>query len=205
MNQTVPMRDMRFLWLDTETTGLEPHNSSIFQAAMILVENGKVLAERCFFLNPLSSTILYDEAAGKIHGYSKEHIASFPPEKTQIVLITDFLTDARERWQTDGSQTKKLTLCGYNIEFDRKHLQALLARNGYRFDDYFSKSEGDVLQQVRAAGRHNLLPKLANQKLETVARHFGIPMEKAHDALCDIRTTRQIARTLYRRGIQLLY
>lgn len=203
MNQTAPMRNMRFLWLDTETTGLEVENSSIFQAAMILVENGKVLAERCFYLNPLSNTILYDEAAGKIHRYSKEQITSFPPERTQTARIASFLTDARERWQTDGSQTKKLALCGYNIKFDRTHLQALLMRNGFRFDDYFSKPEGDVLQQVRIASGRNLLPKLANQKLETVAQYFGIPMEKAHDALCDIRATRQIAHTLYRKGIKL--
>ena len=39
--------------------------------------------------------------------------------------------------------------------------------------------------------------------VETVAQYFGIPMEKAHDALCDIRATRQIAHTLYRKGIKL--
>ena len=45
---------MRFLWLDTETTGLEVTDSAAFELAFILVDGGKMICEKCFFLNPLS-------------------------------------------------------------------------------------------------------------------------------------------------------
>ena len=72
---------MRFLWLDTETTGLEVTDSSVFEIGLILVDNGRNICERCFFLNPLSETIKYHDEAGKIHGYTEEQIKSFPAEK----------------------------------------------------------------------------------------------------------------------------
>ena len=45
---------MRFLWRDTETTGIEVPDSAAFEVAMILIDNGSFIGERCFFLNPLS-------------------------------------------------------------------------------------------------------------------------------------------------------
>lgn len=67
---------MRFLWLDTETTGIEVTDSAAFEVAMILIDNGSFICERCFFLNPLSETIKYHEEAGKVHGYSEADIKS---------------------------------------------------------------------------------------------------------------------------------
>lgn len=39
---------MRFLWLDTETTGLEVTDSAAFELAFILVDGGKVICEKMF-------------------------------------------------------------------------------------------------------------------------------------------------------------
>ncbi len=195
---------MRFLWLDTETTGLEVTDSAAFELAFILVDGGKVICERCFFLNPLNDTIKYHEEAGKVHGYSEQDIKSFPDEREQMPKIANFLEEARELWQKDGSKSEKLVIAGYNVEFDIKHLKALLERNGYKFEDYFSNIIADVFVQVKRAGMQKALPYLPDRKLETVAKHLGVNLENAHDALADIKATREVAGKLYKLGVALL-
>ena len=195
---------MRFLWLDTETTGIEVADSAAFELAFILVDGGKVICERCFFLNPLNDTIKYHEEAGKVHGYSEQDIKSFPDEREQTPKIANFLAEARELWQEDGSKSEKLVIAGYNVEFDIKHLKALLERNGYKFEDYFSNIIADVFVQVKRAGMQKALPYLPDRKLKTVAKHLGVNLENAHDALADIKATREVAGKLFKLGVALL-
>lgn len=195
---------MRFLWIDTETTGLEVTDSAAFEVAMILVDNGKVICSRCFFLNPLSETIKYHEEAGKVHGYSENDIRSFPTESEQVQKIASFLEDARELWMKDGSKREKMVVAGYNVGFDIKHLKALLERNGFHYEDYFSDVVADVFLQVKKAGMQRALPYLPDRKLGTVAKHLGVVMDRAHDALSDIKATREVAKSLAKLGVNLL-
>lgn len=194
---------MRFMWLDTETTGLETTDASAFELAFILVQNGVVICERDFYLNPLSETIKYNEDAGKIHGYTEEQIKAFPPEKEQVLKIVDFLQSSVNLFKLDGSRTEKLVIAGYNVEFDKKHLKALLARNGFNYDDYFIDT-ADVFEQVKRAGIQKALPFLPDRKLGTVAKHLGVNLENAHNALADIRATREVAKKLQQLNVNLL-
>ena len=109
---------MRFLWLDTETTGIETDDSAAFELAFILVDGGKQICERCFFLNPLSEAIKYHEEAGKVHGYSEQDIMAFPSEQEQMPKVARFLEEAREFWKKDGSMSEKMAVAGYNVGFD---------------------------------------------------------------------------------------
>lgn len=191
------------MWLDTETTGLETTDASAFELAFILVQNGVVICERDFYLNPLSETIKYNEDAGKIHGYTEEQIKAFPPEKEQVLKIADFLQSSVNLFKLDGSRTEKLVIAGYNVEFDKKHLKALLARNGFNYDDYFIDT-ADVFEQVKRAGIQKALPYLPDRKLGTVAKHLGVNLENAHNALADIRATREVAKKLQQLNVNLL-
>ena len=191
------------MWLDTETTGLETTDASAFELAFILVQNGVVICERDFYLNPLSETIKYNEDAGKIHGYTEEQIKAFPPEKEQVLKIVDFLQSSVNLFKLDGSRTEKLVIAGYNVEFDKKHLKALLARNGFNYDDYFIDT-ADVFEQVKRASIQKALPYLPDRKLGTVAKHLGVNLENAHNALADIRATREVAKKLQQLNVNLL-
>lgn len=92
---------MKFLWCDTETTGLKPENAAPFQIAFIFVSNTKINGqqvkdetERIFYLNPFDIPgIEYNEEAGKIHGYKKEIIESFETSKIVVPKIQSFLED----------------------------------------------------------------------------------------------------------------
>lgn len=195
---------MRFMWIDTETTGIDTSDSAAFQVACVLVDNGQLICERCFFLNPLSETIKYHEGAGSVHGYSEEQIKAFPPEKEQVSRIATFFEEARELFEKDGSKTEKMIIAGYNVSFDIGHLKALFERNDYRLEDYFLSVIADVFLQVKKAGIQKALPYLPGRKLGTVAKHLGVKLEDAHDALADIRATREVAVKLYKMGIALI-
>lgn len=195
---------MRFMWIDTETTGIDTSDSAAFQVACVLVDNGQLICERCFFLNPLSETIKYHEGAGSVHGYSEEQIKAFPPEKEQVSRIATFFEEARELFEKDGSKTERMIIAGYNVGFDIGHIKALLERNGYRLEDYFINVIADVFLQVKKAGVQKALPYLPDRKLGTVAKHLGVSLENAHDALADIEATREVAKRLYQMGIALI-
>ena len=195
---------MRFMWIDTETTGIDASDSAAFQVACVLVDNGQLICERCFFLNPLSETIKYHEGAGSVHGYSEEQIKAFPPEKEEVPKIAAFFAEARELFEKDGSKTEKMIIAGYNVGFDIGHIKALLERNGYRLEDYFINVIADVFLQVKKAGVQKALPYLPDRKLGTVAKHLGVSLENAHDALADIEATREVAKRLYQMGIALI-
>ena len=195
---------MRFMWIDTETTGIDTSDSAAFQVACVLVDNGQLICERCFFLNPLSETITYHEGAGAVHGYSEEQIKAFPPETEQVPKIAAFFAEARELWEKDGSKTEKMIIAGYNVGFDIGHVKALFERNGYRLEDYFVNVVADVFLQVKKAGVQKALPYLPDRKLGTVAKHLGVNLENAHDALADITATREVAKRLYQMGITLI-
>lgn len=195
---------MRFMWIDTETTGLDTSNSAAFQVACVLVDNGQLICERCFFLNPLSETIKYHEDAGAVHGYSEEQIKAFPLEKEEVPKIAAFFAEAKELFENDSSKTEKMIIAGYNVGFDIGHIKVLLERNGYRLEDYFMSIVADVFLQVKRAGVQKALPYLPDRKLGTVAKHLGVSLENAHGALADIEATREVAKRLYQMGIALI-
>lgn len=198
---------MKFLWVDTETTGLKPENAAPFQVAMILVTNTKINGktvkeenERIFYLNPFDIPgIEYNEEAGKIHGYKKEIIETFEPSKDVVKKIDEYLSEC-----VTYRQNERLFFVGYNGGFDFDHLTSLFNHHGYDFGKYFQKQKLDVFEQVKRAGAKGILPYLPNRKLTTIAEHLHINLNNAHDAMGDIRATREVAKSLSKLGVSLM-
>lgn len=197
---------MKFLWCDTETTGLETSNAAPFQIAMIIVSNITVNGERIktesehiFYLNPFDIPgIEYNEDAGKVHGYKKEVIETFEPSKEVVQKMDSFLLECVE-----NGVKERLFFCGYNGEFDFKHLTSLFNHHGYDFGKYFQKQHLDVFEQVKRAGAAKVLPYLPNRKLTTIAEYLKVDLTNAHDAMGDIKATREVAKSLSKLGISL--
>lgn len=198
---------MKFLWCDTETTGLETTNAAPFQIAMIFVcttkENGvqvKHENEQIFYCNPFDiSGIEYNEDAGKVHGYKKEIIESFEPSEVVTKKIADFLDLC-----VNYKNHERLFFVGYNGGFDFKHLTSLFQHHGLDFEKYFQKQKPDVFEQVKKAGEMRILPYLPNRKLTTIAEHLHVDLSQAHDAMGDIKATREVAKSLAKMGVPLM-
>lgn len=206
---------MKMFWIDTETTGIDTANSSIFELGLLMTEDGvrngneEVMIERCFFFNPLSEKIVYHSDAGVVHGYSEEEILEMPSEKEVVPIIIELFRAAKLGWKfgwqdADYLMESDMQIAGYNVSFDVKHLASLLFRNGYNLRDYFMENVADVFKQVKTALERGVLPPLENKKLTTVAKHLGIDLSNAHDALADIRATYELSKKLTSMGVPLL-
>lgn len=197
---------MKFLWCDTETTGIHTQNAAPFEIALIFVcnttENSikiKEEKEKIYFCNPFDIPGMeYSEEAGRIHGYSKEQIMSFRPSSEVVLQINDFLDDCFRY-----SNPEKMFFCGYNGNFDFEHLISLFNHHNLDFAKYFQKQKLDVFNQVKLAGYMKKLPYLGNRKLTTIAEFLQIKLENAHDAMGDIKATREVAKSLVKMGVPL--
>jgi DNA polymerase III alpha subunit (gram-positive type) len=172
------------LYLDFETSGLDPKRHAVLQAAWIVERNGEVLQERVFDVQPdrnddicLAALELnsFDLARMKAGKYMSHVLA---------VLKSDCL------------QVYAPRICGHNVQFDMSFLTAAAEKaheNLYLYLDMKKFLDTAAIaryldyQGVISAERYNL---------ETCCNHFGIKNDKAHDALGDIRATRELFHIL---------
>lgn len=156
-----------FVVLDTETTGLQP--GGIVEIAAQKFRGQNVIAEYHCIVNP---ECMVESGAAAVHGITNEVILN------EGRLVSDVMPEFLDFC---GSST----LVGHNIEFDLKflnhHLRKLSLgdiRNPYV----------DTLELVR---KYFSLGTV-NNKLSTIATHFGIDVGGAHRAMKDVDMTRQI-------------
>jgi DNA polymerase III subunit epsilon len=178
---------LRYLFFDTETTGLPKGRSDpvmnpenwprVVQIAWILYdENEKITEEQCHIIYP--DGFLIPSVVAKIHGITTA-IAQKKGKPLEYVL--PLFTDAV--FQSE-------LIIGHNIEFDRNVMAAEYARSGEQIHihscPYFCTMKGTVnfCKIPYPSGRKgNKWPKL--MELHQVL--FDVPFEGAHDALADVR------------------
>jgi DNA polymerase III epsilon subunit-like protein len=183
---------MTAIWCDTETTGIEPINSGAFEIAFLVYHDSQLLAEKVFYLNPLSEEVLFHDDAFKIHGISEDTIKSYPPAAEIVPQIVEFLGEFRPE--------EKMVFAGYNCKFDYGHAGAVLFREGYAISDYFDGRFIDVLDLVKKAKEMRILDNTDNNQLTTITKALGIPHEGAHGAMADIKATRRLYEAIYRKS-----
>jgi DNA polymerase III epsilon subunit-like protein len=151
----------------------------------LIEEDGAILQRRTLELRP-DHHDKYEFSAGaeKVHGYSREKIISFPPESDVIAaLASDLKLYGKER----------LTLTGYNVDFDVRFIKALFERNKSlgSFHNYFDYINCDVLQFVQACRIAGII-SLPRIDLESVCRYLDIDTKEAHHSMTDILNTKAV-------------
>ena len=66
------------LWLDTETTGLDPDRCALVQIALLVEENEKIIDQTEILMRPHESALITDKAL-YINNRTREEIAGYPP------------------------------------------------------------------------------------------------------------------------------
>jgi DNA polymerase III epsilon subunit-like protein len=188
---------MIVIFCDTETTGKETSNSAAFEIAFLVYQDGFLVGEKVFHLNPLSETIKFSEEAYRINGVSEETIKSYTPALEVIHEIAKFLDPFVNE---TTSKEERLVFAGYCVSFDFNHLKALIERYGYNMDYFFSGRMIDVYELVKKAKAMGLIGKTKDNKLETMTKALGIPHDAVHSALGDIRATRKLYEAIYAIG-----
>jgi DNA polymerase III epsilon subunit-like protein len=180
----------RRFWVDTETTGLDTKRHFAFQISYLIEENDEILRSRTLEFRPERYDLYeFSKEAEDVHGYSREKIISLQPEPAAFaVLIGDLKKYGR----------KRLTLAGYNINFDIRFLKAIFDRNEVAkgidsgaFYKYFDYMHFDILQFVQAYRIAGII-SLQHIDLESICRYFGINTKEAHNSMADILNTKTV-------------
>lgn len=185
---------MKLLYLDLETTGLDPKENGIIQISGIIEIDGCEKEIFDFRVQPFPGQIVTTEAL-EINNLAMEELKGYPKPKEVHKQFSDLLCTYINRYDKED----KFFLVGYNTAgFDDEFLRAFYKNAG---DQYYgsmiwwpSIDVAILAMNVIKENRH----KFPNFKLATVAKILGIEVDETrlHDALYDIHLTRDLYRLL---------
>ena len=189
----------KVLWVDLETTGTNPLRHGIIQLAALVEIDNEIVEEVDLRMRPMTKHEV-DAEALEVNGVTEAQINEWPAQSDQYAAFTELL----ERYVNRYEKLDKFVLAGYNINaFDELFLRQMFLDNaktreerkyGGYFGSWFFWPKRDVQTYVAEHILEHTM-RLKNYKLETVCAQFGIQIN-AHDALSDIRATRQLYRVL---------
>ena len=178
-----PWSHQTLLSFDLETTGLDPGQDRIVQAAVILIDADGGMAEESWdgIVNP---GVPIPEVASKIHGITNERAQR---EGLAPAEALGRIARLINRAASDG-----IPLVIYNAPFDWPFVLAEARRHGVllRRPDII-----DPLVMDRGLDRY----RRGGRKLDAVAAHYGYTLAHAHDARADALAAATVARALAQR------
>jgi len=178
---------MKFIYIDTETTGLDPIKDDIIQLAGIVSVDG-VSEEFNFRIKPRPGNHITD-AAYMAHLITDKEAQEYPPASEVLPQFMDILKKYINRYD----KKDKFFFIAYSAVFDFDFLRNFFEINGEQyFGSWFYFPPLDVMQLAafHLMGRR---AELKNFQLATVYEELiGKPLENAHDAMADISATKEI-------------
>lgn len=180
---------MKRAFIDVETSGLNPLHHGILEIAIIIDIDNNVM-------NTYSSKVglnrgdEVNQAALEANGLTEEDIKTFPPAGKVLNEIIEVFQEHVDPY----NKLDKYHFLGYNAKFDADFLRNFFYKCGDKYyGSWFWVPPVDVMS-LAAERVGDERKKLSNFKLETVARHFGLPIDsgKLHRAMYDIEITREL-------------
>lgn len=180
----------KIFWFDVETTGLDPITQDIVQLAFIIEIDRKIAENQNLVMQPFNYETIDLEALKK-HRRTVEEIKTYPDPRKVYTNLISILDKYVDRYNTSD----KFHNAGYNSKFDMEFLKQYFIKNGDSyFGSWFNYRSIDPLPLLHILDGMGSM-SLENYQLETVCKHFNIPI-KAHDALSDITATRELTKLI---------
>jgi len=180
----------KVLYLDVETTGMDPLRNDIIQLAAIVEIDGKVVAEKNLKCQPLDWDNVSIEAIN-ISGNTIESLQSYMPPAEAYKEFLALLDSHVDKYAPED----KFYPSGYNLSFDLGFISHFFKKQGNNYWGSYIKWKGidplPLLHYLEYRGKISL----SNYKLVTVCEYFGIELT-AHDALSDAKAVKEILRIL---------
>lgn len=191
-------KTIKTLYIDTETTGLNPKKNAMIQLAGTIEVGGKKKEDFNFNIAPYANAIIEDEAL-KINGIKRVDLLKFSAPHQVYRKFTTLL----KKYVDPYNPADKFHIVGYKINFDTNFLREFFIQNN---DKYYGSlfynntiDVSDIYSLLLRSHRH----ELKDFKLGTVYSHVtkrAIPKD-LHDAMADIKYTRD----LYKRALKKIY
>ncbi len=158
--------DDEFVVFDIETTGFCAEYDKIIEIGAVKVQYGKVIERFSSFVNPQVPIPFKIE---KLTGISDNMVMSAPLIDEVLPKFLDFCGDC--------------VLVAHNAEFDTNFIINKAGKLG-------RSVENTVLDTLGLA--RTLVPALNNHKLDTLCRHFEVPLLNHHRAVDDSEATAHV-------------
>lgn len=174
------------IWNDKETGGLRAAQHDITQIAIILDLNGAVAEELNILMRPSDPRRL-EPTALAVQKKTLEQVMAHPLSQKEGF---ELYRDALAKWTADGV---KADWGGQNASFDVDFSKEFFRQNGDEggLTRYFTGGTVDTRYLADGFRRTGAM-KSANSKLGTICAELGVQLgDGAHDALFDIRATRE--------------
>ncbi|MFD6416097.1 TerD family protein [Streptomyces sp. NPDC060194] len=163
--------------VDVETSGLVARRDRVLSIAVVtLGADGRQTGEFSTLLNPGC-----DPGPVEVHGLTAERLAGAPTFGHVAARIAELLTDR--------------VMVAHNAQFDYGFLAHEFARAG--------KPLPVARRLCTLALNRQMDPPTADMRLGTLAAHYGVPQQRAHDALDDARVLSGILRGSLREAARL--
>lgn len=187
------------VFFDTETSGLHPEHPTIQLAAIAV---GPDWTE----LETFERKIAFDERQADPEALAMNHYDASVWKRDavpEVVAVQEFAALLNRHRSIDlvskrtGKPYRVARVGGHNVAgFDLDRVSAMFKRFGTFFPVDFRSTLDTRYGAVWFFEAHPEQEKPADFKLTTLAAHFGIPTDGAHDALFDVRLSIALAHGL---------
>jgi DNA polymerase-3 subunit epsilon len=176
-----PASQVRFVVLDTETTGLDPRRDKIISIGAIAVQNGEILLEDSF---EALLRLSYNNSAVTVHGITRDEARDGFEEAEALQRFLPYLGDA--------------VIVGHHIGHDIQALDCALARHfGTSLPNQFLDTM-DLTLHLKDDGAFGDRPLPPGFTLDSLCELFNVVPHDRHTAGGDAFITAQIFLRLLR-------
>ena len=180
----------RYLFIDTETTGLDPAINEVIEVGAIVYEqddNDKQPTELCRYVCKLRADqgevnlgALQVNQRRLTEDLVFDTIITADIQKDIIYGLADFLT---------SEATRNTFIIGANIKFDVEFIESLLKRYGIESKELFSRNKLIDIQQVARFLNDAGVIDVPNYRLYTLSKELLSINAQAHTAMADVLQT----------------
>ncbi len=178
---------MKRLWLDTETTGLDPIKNGVIQIGALIEIDGEVVETFNERFQPFPDDKISEKAL-EINGTTENDV--WRCSNLPTMAYEGFVEVLRKHVDQYDSKDK-FVLAGYNCKFDDEFMREWFVKNDDKFWGSYVKRQALDLLPVMIFLHEIGLVKTDDVKLETASKLFNIKHD-AHDALSDAKATYEL-------------
>ena len=176
-----PVSEVRFVALDTETTGLDPRRDRLITIGAIAVEDGEIRLDDSF---EAMLKLDYNRSSVRVHGITRDEASNGMNEPEALELFLNYLRDG--------------VIVGHHIGHDIQMLNAGYERHfGFRLENRHLDTM-DLTLHLRDDGVFAAADVSTEFTLDSLCEMFGIAQHDRHTAGGDAFLTAQVFLRLLR-------